>query len=125
MFITTLFFAGKCKQAIERYEKAFGAEVVLSVPFPEDTGKTGIEHSELSIRGHRLWFSDEGAQSQGQVIVFDTVGELTRAWDIMKEGAEILPAPRETHWSICEAILKDRFGFTWGPSPGLVREKLV
>ena len=114
MYISTLFFGGRCNEAIEQYKKAFGAEIVLKVPFPEERGETGIEHSELFIRGHRLWFSDEGEPSQGQVIVFDTLEELTKAWDIMKDGAEILLAPQETRWSVCEAILKDKFGFTWG-----------
>jgi PhnB protein len=114
LYISTLFFNGRCKEAIEQYKKAFGAEVVLSVPFPEGNKKKGIEHSELFIRGHKLWFSDEGAQGQGQVIVFDTLGELMKAWDIMKGEAEILLAPQETRWSVCEAILKDKFGFTWG-----------
>ncbi len=114
MLISTLFFNGRCAEAIEQYKKAFGAEVVLAVPFPENKGKKGIEHSELFIQGHRLWFSDEGVQSQGQVMCFDTLAELNIAWEIMKDGAEILLSPRETPWSVCEAILKDKFGFTWG-----------
>ena len=114
MFISTLFFNGRCEEAIEQYKQAFGAEVRLLVPFPDKTTKKGVEHSELFIKGHRLWFSDEGVQSQGQVIVFNTIEDLNKAWDIMKDEAEIIFEPQETRWSVCEAILTDKFGFTWG-----------
>jgi PhnB protein len=115
MFITTLFFNGRCQEAIDQYQKAFGADVAQLVPFSVDSGKKGIEHSQVFIHNHRLWLSDDGGeQGPGACIVFDDLASLTKAFEVMKEGGQVLFGPQATPFSICEAILKDRFGLTWG-----------
>jgi PhnB protein len=113
--ITTLFFNGRTREAIDLYKKAFNADVEQLVPYKPDRKKEGVEHAELFIQGHRFWFSDDGgAQPPGMVAVFDSLEECNKAWDSLKEGAKILLNPTPSPWSSCEAIMVDRFGITWG-----------
>ena len=114
MLVPALFFNGRCEEAIEQYKKAFGAEVAVVMPFPEKE-KKGVSHSEIYLHGQRMMLSDMGGnEPPGFVIVFDNLDQMMESWEIMKEGGEIRFPPQKTEASICEAILKDKFGITWG-----------
>jgi PhnB protein len=113
--ITTMLLDGQCAPAVELYKQAFNAEVKQYVPFPAERKKHGVEHAEIFIHGHRYWLSDDGEpEGLGMVAVFQDLKDCNKAWDIMKEGAEITHAPAATKWSACEAALKDRFEIRWG-----------
>jgi PhnB protein len=115
MLVPSLFFNGKCEEAIEQYKRAFGAEVAVIQPFPEEENNKGIMYSEIYMHGQRVMLSDMGGEEPpGFVMVFDNLDDMMKSWEIMKEGGEVRFAPQKTEASICEAILRDRFGITWG-----------
>ena len=115
MLVPALFFNGKCEEAIEQYKRAFGAEVAVVMPFPEEEHKKGVMHSEIYLHGQRMMLSDTGGnEPPGFVVVFSNLDSMMKSWEIMKEGGEVRFAPQKTNASICEAITRDRFGITWG-----------
>lgn len=115
MLVPSLFFNGKCEEAIERYKQAFGAEVAVTMPFSENDPQQGISYAEIYIHDQRMMVSDMGGnEPPGFVMVFDNLDKMMKSWEIMKEGAEIRFEPQKTEASVCEAILKDKFGITWG-----------
>ncbi|MGD9143596.1 MAG: VOC family protein [Dehalococcoidia bacterium] len=115
MLVPSLFFNGKCEEAIEQYKRAFGADVAVIQPFPEEENNKGIMYSEIYLHGQRMMLSDMGGnEPPGFVIVFDNLDDMMKSWEIMKEGGEVRFPPQKTEASICEAILRDRFGITWG-----------
>jgi PhnB protein len=46
-------------------------------------------------------------------VTFDTVEEVKRAFDILKEGGEIIEAPHSPDFATCMSDVKDKFGFKW------------
>ena len=115
MLVPSLFFNGKCEQAIEQYKMAFGAEVAVIQPFPEEENNKGIMYSEIYMHGQRVMLSDMGGnEPPGFVMVFDDLDDMMKSWEIMKENGEVRFPTQKTEASICEAILRDQFGITWG-----------
>jgi PhnB protein len=46
-------------------------------------------------------------------VVFDTVEEVERVFDILKEDGTIIEAPHKPDFAACMSELKDKFGFKW------------
>ncbi len=46
-------------------------------------------------------------------VVFDTVEEVERAFDILKEQGTVIEAPHKPAFATCMSELKDKFGFKW------------
>ena len=108
---------GQCAEAIELYQKAFG----LIIDWQGKDDSTGlIYHTEARIGNQRIRISDGGvdrdiaqADSLFLAVLFDTVEEVERAFDVLKEGGSIIQLPHQPEFATCMSELKDKFGFRW------------
>jgi len=122
-----MHFYGNCKQAVELYKRAFGAEVkaifLNSDADPadymaEENHKELVYHSEIIIGEQRLFLNDatDGYRAGNQVsllIHFDTVEELKAAYEVIAEGAEILSPMESTTYCAAFVSLLDKYGVQW------------
>ena len=126
-----LHFKGNCKQAIELYKKAFGAEVQALLCYadanPEDfvmdneSQKNLVYHSEIVIGNHRLMLNDttedddnfKMRNSLSLLVHFDSVDELKTAYGILADGAVIISPMESQTYCACFASLIDKHGMQW------------
>lgn len=121
-------FRGNCKQAIELYESAFGAEVKALLceahANPQDRhGDNGendlVYHAEVTIGDQRVMMTDDvddkapGGNSVSLVLTFDTADEVRTAYAMVSQGGEIISPVQSTPYSSCFVSLIDKFGMRW------------
>ena len=115
--IPTLHCGGRCEEAIVLYKKAFN----LVIDWQGKDEKTNlIFHTEARIGEQRIRLSDGGTEREKiQVdslflaVVFDTVEEVERVFNILKEDGTVIQAPYKPDFATCMSELKDKFGFKW------------
>jgi len=96
-------------EAIALYQKAFNAEVVCD---------GGPEHTELDVYGQIVAVSERKAK-QGNNMQFclqfalDEKDKVTRAYEVLKQGAKKAHPPDSCDWSPCVAGVVDKFGVNW------------
>jgi len=106
-------------QALDFYQRAFGAEVRFKMPMPDG----GIAHSEFMIGNTRLMLSGESpewsafAMPEGtmssnllSIVAPDCDASYQQALDA---GATSLSAPQNQFWGARSAVIKDPFGYRW------------
>lgn len=115
--IPTLHCGGCCEEAIALYKKAFDLEVDWQ---GKDEQTNRIYHTEARIGKQRIRLSDGGAEREEiqadslfLTVVFDTVAEVERAFNILKEGGIVIQVPHKPDFATCMSELKDKFGFKW------------
>jgi len=125
-----LHFNGNCKQAIELYEKAYGAEVKALIRYADanpqdfivnDENKGDwVYHSEIIIGNHRLmlndWIDDDfqTGNALSLLVHFDTEDECKKAYRIIaEEGATIISPMESQTYCACFASLMDKYGVRW------------
>ena len=118
-----LHFAGQCKQAIELYKQAFGAEVKIllcnSDINPSDTNQGDIVyHAEFYIGEQRITATDApddpiSSHPMSLLITFETAEYVKKAYEIMARGAKIIYPIQSTLYSSCFVSLVDKFGMRW------------
>jgi len=122
-------FNNNCQEALEVYEKAFGAKVLHKQtygdlpPNPDfpvaDADKGLVLNAQFEIAGTVLMASDVGQRSADQgnnmyVTVTTEDKELvTRAWDMLKEGGTVINELAPTFFAELHGSLRDRFGISW------------
>ena len=114
MLVPHLYFNGRSEEAIDQYVKAFGAEVGVKIPYPEEEHKKGLRHAEIIIHGQRVMLNDEDYGTPDLIVIFEDKEELMHTYEIMKEGGEVTAPMMETDYSPCVVGLTDRFGVKWG-----------
>lgn len=114
--IPTLHCGGRCAEVIELYKKAFR----LQIDWQGKYEKTNfIYHTEARIGNQRIRLSDGGSGKEIQAdslflaVDFDTVAEVERVFDILKEEGTVLEEPHKTDFAACMSAVKDKFGFKW------------
>lgn len=124
-----LHFNGQCKQAIQLYREAFGAQVKTLLcesdadpndwVATEDT-KDLIYHCEVFIGGQRIILSDSADlqaeirnHTMSLVITFDSSEEVKSAFSRLSDGCTIVHPMQSTTYSSCFVSLIDRFGMRW------------
>ena len=124
-----LHFKGTCKQAIELYKKAYGAEVKAFLSYadanPQDflmndeSHRDLVYHSEVIIGNHKLMLNDTAeddfhmGNSLSLLVHFDTEDECMEAYKIMANGAVILSPMESQTYCACFASLIDKYGVQW------------
>ena len=100
-----------------RLKKAFNLEIDWQ---GKDEQTNLIYHTEARIGKQRIRLSDGGTEQEKiQVdslflaVVFDTVEEVERVFDILKEDGTVIEAPHKPDFATCMSELKDKFGFKW------------
>jgi PhnB protein len=110
-------------EAIEFYRKAFGAEVLCSMPAPDGTR---IMHAELLVEGRPMFLADDfpeccGGESQTPIAlggtpvtihryVTDCDAAIQRA---VEAGASVKMPAQDMFWGDRYGVITDPFGHTW------------
>ena len=109
--------AGRCVEAIALYQRAFGMLIDWQ-GVSEETGL--IYHTEARIGDQRFRISDGGheletanADSMILAVVYETVEEVEKAFDVLQEDALYIDAPHNPGFATCFCEVKDKFGFRW------------
>ena len=131
MLITPNFqFDGHCEEAIKLYQKAFCARLGCLLRYSDaltadydreltDAQRRCVYQAEIFIGGQRIMMSDNldvpmtRSVALSLVVTMDTREEVLRAFEAMKECAEIIYPPHRTSYASCAVSLIDRFGFRW------------
>lgn len=129
--VPTLNFAGKCREAIHLYEKAFGGKITYLCSYREandpaympklsEEQKDWIYHAELLLGDQRIIMSDHSdltfsvCYQNFLTVMCDTKEEVQRAYEAMKEGSTTIYPMEATPYSSCRVVFVDRFGIRWG-----------
>lgn len=124
-----LFFGGRCEEALDFYQQAVGAEVVMTMrykdnPSPEAAASIpeGFEdkvmHATFKIGESTLMASDgcdESMQFQGFRLSLACANpeEARRAFAELADRGNIQLPLTSTFWSPCFGMVTDRFGVDW------------
>lgn len=121
---------GQCEEAIELYEKAFGATTKLIMRYSDaderdwslpltDEQKNMVYHAEMVIGNQRVFFSDiiEFNLAKGTslflAITFEDSESVKKAYEVLQEGSTIVCPMVSTTYSSGFVSLVDKFGFRW------------
>lgn len=106
-----------CDEAIELYQKAFGATVDAVHRDPETNA---IAHAEMRAFGQCIAFMERDSETvAGNTMQFCFhfgIGEedlVKRAYEVLKVGAQIDFPLGPCEWSPCLFCLIDKFGVNW------------
>ena len=128
-----LVMDGNAKEAIQFYEKALDAQVVMVQTFGEmpanpdfplpDSARDRISHALLKVGETDLMFSDtfpgQPVQSSNQVqicIMTDQAEQAKRIYEALREGGQVVMPLQETFWSPAYGIVADQYGVNWNIS---------
>ena len=123
-----LFFNGRCDEAIEFYQKALGAEVMMLMRFkqmpdqsmvrPETAEK--VMHARLRVGDAIVLMSDgmctgEPEKFEGFSLTLSTPSgeEVDRAFNALAEGGQVRMPLNKTFFSPRFGMLTDKFGVGW------------
>jgi len=127
--VPTLSFNGQCSQAIELYEKAFGAILVSKMLYSEsdpadmdvikEEEKDFIGYAEIAIGNTLIAMGDDadvtasGNPNTSLMVLFSTEDELNAAYKIISEGATIIFPMCSQSYCTAYVVLIDKFGVRW------------
>ena len=123
-------FGGHCREAIELYKKAFGAEIICLLYYKDariedynkpltDEQKNLVYHAELIICNQRIMMADNidipfaPGTALFLTMTMDTKEDVMKAFNVMKEGCTIIVPPHSTTYSSCTVNFIDKYGFRW------------
>ena len=129
--VPTLNFAGRCREAIQLYEKAFGGRITCLTTYREandpaymplltEAQKDYVYHAELLLGDQRIIMSDHAdidfavCYTNFLTIMYDTKEEVRRAYELLKDGSQTIYPMEATPYSSCRVVFVDRFGIRWG-----------
>lgn len=128
-----LVMDGNAKEAIQFYEKALDAQVIMVQTFGEmpanpdfplpESARDRISHALLKVGETDLMFSDtfpgQPVQSNNQVqicIMTDQAEQAKRIYEALREGGQVVMPLQETFWSPAYGIVADKYGVNWNIS---------
>ncbi|MHA2854028.1 VOC family protein [Paenibacillus lautus] len=128
-----LVMDGNAKEAIQFYEKALDAKVIMVQTFGEmpanpdfplpESARDRISHALLKVGETDLMFSDtfpgQPVQSSNQVqicIMTDQAEQAKRIYEALREGGQVVMPLQETFWSPAYGIVADKYGVNWNIS---------
>lgn len=119
MLAALICLNGKCREAVEFYEKALNATVKLIIPNKKNDKL--IDHSEILIHDCLLMLNDFGGsdgslKSNGYLLSlkFDNEEELKKAYSYMKDKSTTISPMNAQDYTDCKVLFIDRFDVRWG-----------
>jgi len=117
---TQLWYAGNCAQAIDFYQKAFGAEIVGGVAKGPDGNS--IMHAMLKLGDSHIMMADawpgsweKAPQGSATAGLFVYVEDCDRLFDrATKAGCETIFPMADMFWGDRMGKVKDPYGHCWG-----------
>jgi len=105
--------------ALDFYQSAFGAEVVLLMPDPGG----GVAHAEFKIGNSKIFLSDESPEwyaeampegTQAACLFAISTDDCDAAFKkAVEAGGVALREPEDQFWGIRDAMVRDPFGYRW------------
>lgn len=117
VLVTHIYLNGRCKEAIEMYEKAFDATIDTIIEEPDKDNNTVVIHAEICIHGQQLMLNDnKSLDSEGyQLSVrFQNEEDLKKAYDILEEKSITVASMEATDYSTSVVRFIDKFKVRWG-----------
>lgn len=128
-----LIMDGDAKEAIQFYEKALNAQVVMVQTFGEmpanpdfplpESARDRVSHANLKVGETVLMLSDtfpgQPVQSSNKVqicIMTDDAKHAKQIYEAMSEGGKVVMPLQETFWSPAYGIIEDKYGVNWNIS---------
>ena len=134
-FTPSIGFTGQCAEAIELYEKAFGAQVIEKVLFSDPVAKENgyncksgeegyIYYSELLVGEQVFAMADDSmdmldkenpghTRRLGLLMHFGCADELKATCELLADGGKILAPIHSTTYCTAYVVLEDKFGICW------------
>jgi PhnB protein len=118
-------FKGNCRQAIEFYKSALGAEEIFSQTWDQspmaDSGPAGqIMHATLKVGDSILMMSDDpnpsAPSSAGNIHLSIGLHDPARAQQLfnnLSQGGTVVMPMQKTFWAAAFGMCKDPFGISW------------
>ena len=124
-----LFFAGRCEEAIDFYQKALDAQVDMIMRFNESPEPTPpgmlqegfdkkVMHASFRVGEARVMASD-GCDDKSKfdgfrlALTVHTEVEAHKAFNALAEGGSIEMPLCKTFWSPCYGMVTDKFSIGW------------
>jgi PhnB protein len=119
------FSNGRCRQAIEFYKEALGAEVLFSQSVGEspmaDMGPAeNIMHCTIKVGASTIMMSDdpgpEAAAAGGNIslaIGLSDSEQAKRIFGNLAAGGQVIMPLEKTYWAEAFGMVADRFGVKW------------
>lgn len=108
-----LHFSGHCREAIDLYASALGAQVRQIIGQPGGP----VWHAEIAVAGQRVLMNDDPnaalRHAASLVVTFDTEEQVRAAYARLAPGGEVLDPLQRTDYSACFVSLVDRYGVRW------------
>ena len=118
-------FRGNCREAIEFYKTALGAEVAFVQTFGESPmdakgSADNIMHASLKVGDSTIMMSDDpnpqGDTGSGDISL--TIGlndpeKAKQVFDKLAKGGSVIMALEKTFWAEAFGMLTDKFGVRW------------
>ncbi len=124
-----LFFGGRCKEALEFYRAALGAQVEMCMtykesPEPPPPGmlpegyEDKVMHASFRVGETTVMASDGCGEDPGMkgfslAINVATEADADRYFTALAEGGKVNMPLTKTFWSPKFGMLEDRFGLAW------------
>lgn len=118
-------FRGNCREAIEFYKTALGAEVLFMQTFGESPMAAmgpaeKIMHASLKIDDSTIMMSDDpnsqgdaGAGDISLAIGLNDPEKAKQVFDKLAKGGSVIMALEKTFWAEAFGMLTDKFGVRW------------
>ena len=118
-------FRGNCREALEFYKKALGAEELFSQtygdsPMSEMGNPDAIMHATLKIGGSTVMFCDDfhspNFTTGGNISLAIGLNDVEKAKEYfanLSEGGKVTMPLDKTFWAEAFGMLTDKFGINW------------
>lgn len=117
-------FKGTCRQAIDFYKTALGAELLFSQTFGESPMASmgpaeKIMHATIKVGSATIMMCDDprgGESGAGNITLAIGLNDAERAkqiFDGLAEGGSIIMPLAKTFWAEAFGVVTDKFGIKW------------
>lgn len=125
MFQQYLMFSGDCEKALKTYEEAFGGKVTQISRYgdvegyaKDDTQKNLVMHSTFVLGDGNIMCADYPYKATPGDNTFvmpplKTVEEVKKAWEILKQDAQIIEELAPCFFAEIYGSLRDKYGINW------------